>query len=201
MPRSKLRAECRSEREIYLSVHSRMPNAYLLTATTSVLCPRPRPLSLPCASPAAMYRGACRRQLALRITPASGNSASAWRAPRHPPTAHRLRYLSTTPIPPLDKHKEPTPQVSDTILPPPPVEEPSSASQTPPQETQHPSSSESSPEHGSNETNADKLALIRAQFKELSHETIGRMRDRGDGFTRQVARTFAQLGSELSTLR
>lgn len=49
-----------------------------------------------------------------------------------------------------------------------------------------------------NETNADKLALIKAQFKELSHETLGRMRDRGDGFTRQVARTFAQLGSELN---
>ncbi|KAL1950177.1 hypothetical protein VTO73DRAFT_5300 [Trametes versicolor] len=145
-----------------------------------------------------MYRGACRRQLALRTTPASSNPASAWRAARPPPAAHRPRYLSTTPIPPLDKHKEPTPQASDTTLPPPPPEEPLSASQTPPQETQHPSSSESSSEHGSSETNADKLALIRAQFKELSHETLGRMRDRGDGFTRQVARTFAQLGSELN---
>ncbi|OJT13631.1 Sensitive to high expression protein 9 -like protein, mitochondrial [Trametes pubescens] len=146
-----------------------------------------------------MYRGAFRRQLSLRTIPTSSSSASTWRgSSRHTLTTHRPRYLSTTTIPPPDQRKEPTSEASNSTLSTPPPQEQSSAPQAPPQETQHPSSSESSSEHGSSETNADKLALIKAQFKELSHETLSRMRDRGDGFTRQVARTFAQLGSELN---
>ncbi|KAI0667596.1 Mdm33 family-domain-containing protein [Trametes maxima] len=136
-----------------------------------------------------MYREVLRRQAALRSTATHKTASHAWCTTRHRPTS---RYLSTSTPPPEQRQA------------------------TPPATTPHPSAQEerhvplepepqalsSSSEHAQAspppQTDADKLAQFQAQFRELTHETVRRMRDRGDQFTVQVARTFAQFGRELN---
>ncbi|KAI0657351.1 Mdm33 family-domain-containing protein [Cubamyces menziesii] len=85
----------------------------------------------------------------------------------------------------------------------PPEASSSSSSPSAPSST-HPSSPSSSSSSTSEskleppQSSADKLAEVKAHLHEIAHEAVRRMRTRGDQFTVNVARTFAQLGSELN---
>ncbi|KAI0647979.1 Mdm33 family-domain-containing protein [Trametes meyenii] len=134
-----------------------------------------------------MYREVLRRQVALQSASKHKAASSWYRLPHRPSTS---RYLST-PTPP--------PNVGQEVP-------PATTSPTPTREQEHVQSgaasqfSSSSPEQAlpPPQTDADKLAQFQAQFRELTHETVRRMRERGDQFTVQVARTFAQFGRELN---
>ncbi|KAI0826868.1 Mdm33 family-domain-containing protein [Trametes gibbosa] len=141
-----------------------------------------------------MHLELLRRQVVLRTSPAL-RSTPSWRLSRRPLAGHsRPRYLSATPLPPPDQRQ--SPQASSTPLSSAqPAEEPD-AHPPPPPSPSSPPPSERGP--SANESSADKLEQLKAHFRELTHSSLQRMREQSDGFTRQVAHTFAQLGSELN---
>ncbi|KAH9854763.1 Mdm33 family-domain-containing protein [Lenzites betulinus] len=136
-----------------------------------------------------MHLDILRRQAILRTTPAL-RSAPSWRVSRHP-LSIRPRYLSATPLPPPDQRQAPQSSSTPLSLPPPAVDE----SHAPPSSSPLPSSES---ERGPNEPNAERLEQLKAHVWELTHTSLQRMREQSDGFTRQVARTFAHLGTELN---
>ena len=98
------------------------------------------------------------------------------------------RYYSTPVHPPHDKQVQP-----------PPAQTPSSTDDPHnllSKATAGPPRGES--QAGGSGTNADQLDEVKARVKEWSHDAVQSMRQRGDEFTARVARTFAQLGSELN---
>ncbi|KAI0766392.1 Mdm33 family-domain-containing protein [Trametes elegans] len=150
-----------------------------------------------------MYREVLRRR-ASPWTPSTLKPSSTWRASRPAIAAtHRPRFLST-PVPPSDQRGVPPPPSTTSRLEAEqrtPASAPSalSAQEQSPTHPPPPSSSEPEPEPGRPSTGEeDRLAQVRAQLRDATHDTVRRMRERGDAFTVKVARTFAQLGSELN---
>ncbi|OSD07137.1 hypothetical protein PYCCODRAFT_1358708 [Trametes coccinea BRFM310] len=123
--------------------------------------------------------------------------------------SHRPRYLST-PVSPPDQQKGPPPSSSSSAT---PLPAPSSSTTphegaSPQPEDAEPSTSSSSSSSSASEKDstqprtddADAIARIRAQLRELTHDAVRQTRERGDQFTVTVARTFAQLGKELNRM-
>ncbi|KAI0712237.1 Mdm33 family-domain-containing protein [Earliella scabrosa] len=136
-----------------------------------------------------MYRRALRTPSPALRSPAFYTTTSRTTTLCYRPSLNALSRCYSTPAhPPHDKQVQPPPaQTLSSPDDPPDVQ--SKATAGPPQ---------GESQAGTSGTNADQLDEVKARVKEWSHDAVQSMRQRGDEFTARVARTFAQLGSELN---